>query len=108
MINDDELILYFYRDGLSAARCSEIAECLNSDAALSARYCALVAELDHLGHAPDVPVPELTQARWRAPFAPVCCAQWANTVDVADVGAGCGDPDARHCDRCADARRSPR
>jgi hypothetical protein len=66
VITDDDLILYFYRDGLTEARRSEIAECLNTDAALSAHYCALVVELDQLGQVPEVPVPELAQARWRA------------------------------------------
>jgi hypothetical protein len=69
MINDDELILYFYRDGLDAARRAEIAQRLNSDAAVSARYCELVAELDRLGQVPEVPVPELTLARWKSRLA---------------------------------------
>lgn len=104
MITDDELILYFYRDGLSEAHREEIAARLNSDAALSARYVELVADLDRLGQIPIVPLPELTLMRWRgrlsrearatprpASMLPTWVVAAATLVIGVAIGLGVGD-----------------
>jgi len=44
-MNDDELILYFYGDGLSRAERRNVERALAADPALAARYHALAAEL---------------------------------------------------------------
>lgn len=50
MINDDQLTLYFYDDGLSDHERQHIAQALEQDAALAARYAALAQELEQLRH----------------------------------------------------------
>jgi hypothetical protein len=65
MISDDELLLYFYRDGLSPERALEIQAQLQSDKALQLRWHRLQAQLEALP-APEVPLPELLQERLHA------------------------------------------
>jgi len=55
VISDNDLILYFYRDGLDAERIREIDDALFASDALRARY----TRLQHLMHGADAaPVPE--------------------------------------------------
>jgi hypothetical protein len=64
-INDSELILYHYRDGLPTARLREIAAALATDAALSARYSALCATLDASAlDLPPEPPSDLSERIW--------------------------------------------
>jgi hypothetical protein len=50
-MNDEQLILYYYADGLSKAERRRIGAALASDPALQSRYDALRRELDDLGEA---------------------------------------------------------
>lgn len=64
-IDDDELLLYHYGDGLTAARRAEITRRLGSELELARRYQQLRGELSALP-APAVHVPgAAAQARWR-------------------------------------------
>lgn len=66
MITDNELLLYYYRDGLDAADRQRIAKALSDDAELAARLHRLVARLDAVAMTPDVPVPAHVEERWQA------------------------------------------
>lgn len=66
MISDNELLLYYYRDGLDPAERARIAAALGEQPELAARLHRLVARLDAAASAPDVPVPERVQQRWSA------------------------------------------
>jgi len=65
MITDDELLLYYYRDGLDAAERARIGAALSEQPELARRLHALVARLDAAAAQPEVPVPEHTMQRWR-------------------------------------------
>jgi hypothetical protein len=65
-IDESELILYHYRDGLPAARLREIAAALATDAALSARYSELCAALDASAlDLPPEPASDLSERIWQ-------------------------------------------
>ena len=65
MINDDDLLLYFYQDGLDAARREAITQLLRSDLELARRYQQMRAELNQIP-APEESMPSATaQDRWR-------------------------------------------
>jgi len=66
MITDDELLLYYYRDGLEAAERTRIGAALSEQPALAQRLQNLVARLDAAAAIPEVPVPEQVQQRWQA------------------------------------------
>ena len=66
MISDDELLLYYYRDGLDAAERARIGAALSEQPELAQRLQALVARLDAAAAMPEVPVPAHTQQRWQA------------------------------------------
>jgi hypothetical protein len=66
MIRDDDLLLYYYRDGLEPADRARIGAALAADPALARRLHALVARLDAVAAIPEVPVPEAVAQRWRA------------------------------------------
>jgi hypothetical protein len=66
MISDNDLLLYYYRDGLDAAERERIASALSEQPELAARLHRLVAQLDAAAATPEVPVPEHVQERWRA------------------------------------------
>ena len=66
MISDDDLLLYYYRDGLDAAERARIGTALAGQPELARRLHALVARLDTAAALPDVPVPPQTQQRWQA------------------------------------------
>ena len=65
MISDDELLLYYYRDGLDAAERARIGAALSEQPELARRMQALVARLDAAAASPEVPVPADVQQRWR-------------------------------------------
>jgi hypothetical protein len=69
MITDDELLLYYYRDGLDAAERVRIGAAISNDPDLARRMHALVARLDAAAAMPEVPVPAHTQQRWQAALA---------------------------------------
>jgi len=65
MINDDELLLYYYRE-LEAPEHARISAALAEQPELARRLHVLVAKLDAAAALPEVPVPEQAQQRWRA------------------------------------------
>jgi hypothetical protein len=65
MITDDELLLYYYRDGLDAADRARIGAALSEQPELARRMQALVARLDAAAAMPEVPVPADVQQRWQ-------------------------------------------
>ena len=65
MITDDELLLYYYRDGLDAAERARIGAAISDDPQLARRLHVLVARLDAAAAEPEVPVPAHTMQRWR-------------------------------------------
>ncbi len=66
MITDDELLLYYYRDGLDAGDRARIGAALAGQPELAQRLHRLVARLDAASTAPEVPVPAKIQQRWQA------------------------------------------
>jgi hypothetical protein len=66
MISDDDLILYYYRDGLDTAERARIGAALSAQPELAQRMQALVARLDAAAAMPEVPVPAHIQQRWQA------------------------------------------
>jgi hypothetical protein len=65
MISDDDLLLYYYRDGLDAAERARIGAALSEQPELAQRMQGLVARLDAAAAMPEVPVPEAVQQRWQ-------------------------------------------
>jgi len=66
MITDDDLLLYYYRDGLEADERARIGAALAAQPELARRLHTLVARLDAAAALPEVPVPEHSQQRWHA------------------------------------------
>jgi len=66
MITDDELLLYYYRDGLDAAERARIGAALAAEPELAQRLYKLVARLDAVAAMPEVDVPAGIQQRWMA------------------------------------------
>jgi hypothetical protein len=54
-INDDDLILFYYRDGLDATRLAQIGQALQDSPELAARYGRLTALLDAADEVPPQP-----------------------------------------------------
>ena len=99
MINDDDLLLYHYEDGLSSARRAEITAALAQDEALRARLARLQAECLALREWPTPPPSRATQARWRAALARQArvrresrglLLQWALACTLLLLGIGIG------------------
>lgn len=99
MINDDDLLLYHYDDGLSATRRAEIATALAASASLRERLAQLQAELHSLQPWPQPAPSAAAQARWRAALqqragvdqrrrAPML--QWALACTLLLAGVGIG------------------
>jgi len=65
MINDEDLLLYHYRE-LDAAERARIGAALGAQPELAQRLQALVARLDTAADVPDVPVPSQVMERWRS------------------------------------------
>ena len=66
MISDDDLLLYYYRDGLDAAERARIGAALASNPSSPSGCIGLVAHLDAAAAMPEVPVPAHIQQRWQA------------------------------------------
>ena len=65
-IRDNDLILYFYRDGLDAARIAEIDAALRVSEPLRARFAALRRTLDAADEAPTIePDADFSRRVWR-------------------------------------------
>jgi hypothetical protein len=64
MISDDQLLLYYYRDGLDEAERARIGTALAEQPELAQRLHRLVAQLDTVAQMPEVPVPAHIQRRW--------------------------------------------
>ena len=64
MISDDELLLYYYRDGLDTSERERIGAALSREPELARRLHALVAKLDSAAARPEGTVPAATQQRW--------------------------------------------
>jgi hypothetical protein len=69
MISDDELLLYYYRDGLDAAERARIGTALSQQPELAQRLHRLVAQLDTVAETPEVPVPPHIEQRWQNALA---------------------------------------
>jgi len=69
MISDDELLLYYYRDGLDAAERARIGTALAQQPELAQRLHRLVAQLDTVAETPEVPVPPHIEQRWQSALA---------------------------------------
>lgn len=63
-MNDDKLILYFYKDGLSDTERRDIAVQLERDAALRERYDILCRDLQEIRDSTTATPPPDTVARW--------------------------------------------
>ena len=66
MISDDDLLLYYYRDGLDAAERARIGTALAQQPELAQRLHRLVAQLDTVAEMPEVPVPPHIEQRWHS------------------------------------------
>lgn len=66
MISDDDLLLYYYRDGLDAAERARIGTALAQQPELAQRLHRLVAQLDTVAEMPEIPVPPHIQRRWQS------------------------------------------
>jgi hypothetical protein len=64
MISDDDLLLYYYRDGLDATERARIGTALAEQPELARRLHRLVAQLDTVADMPEVAVPPHVQRRW--------------------------------------------
>lgn len=70
MISDEDLLLYYYRDGLDAADRARIGAALSEQPELAQRLHRLVARLDAAASQPEVPVPAHIQRRWQVALEP--------------------------------------
>ena len=66
MISDDDLLLYYYRDGLEPDDRARIGAALSEQPELAQRLHRLVARLDAVASLPEVPVPAHVRQRWQA------------------------------------------
>jgi hypothetical protein len=64
IMNDDILILYYYKDGLTEAERSQVRKRLQEDAGLRARYEELGRDLARFDAPEPAPVPFDMKARW--------------------------------------------
>ena len=70
LIRDEELVAYYWHEGLESARRDDIAAQLEHSAALRQRYAALVRELDAMAGALQIttqpePAPDFEARLWR-------------------------------------------
>jgi hypothetical protein len=66
MISDEDLLLYYYRDGLEPAERARIGSALAEQPELAQRLHKLVGKLDAVAAFPEGDVPEATRQRWSA------------------------------------------
>ncbi len=64
MISDEQLILYYYRDGLSKQHLEEISMALEQDAQLAERFSMLSSQLGRLEADDEVAAPAPAMRRW--------------------------------------------
>ncbi|MEJ0085747.1 MAG: hypothetical protein WDO72_08700 [Pseudomonadota bacterium] len=77
MISDDDLLLYYYRDGLEPDERTRIGAALAEQPELAQRLHRLISRLDASAAIPEVPVPAETLARWRAALDQAATSQTA-------------------------------
>lgn len=80
MITDEELILYYYRDGLTPEERTRIGVALGEQPELAQRLHRLVARLDAAANAPEVPVPRAVMQRWRTALRQAAANQTTATA----------------------------
>ena len=85
MISDDDLLLYYYRDGLDAAERARIGAALSEQPELAQRLQGLVARLDAAAAMPEAPVPAHTQQRWQAALASAIEREQTTRTDAGDA-----------------------
>ena len=83
MISDDELLLYYYRDGLDTAERARIGTALAQQPELAQRLHRLVAQLDTVAETPEVPVPPHVEQRWQSALARAAATAQNNYVAAA-------------------------
>ena len=66
MISDDDLLLYYYRDGLDAAERARIGAALSEQPELAAATASSRCATRRCRGQPEVPVPAHVQQRWQA------------------------------------------
>jgi hypothetical protein len=64
-ITDDDLVLYYYRDGLEAARVAEIAAALATSPELRERHAAIERAIAHFGQDEMAPDIDLSARLWQ-------------------------------------------
>ncbi len=69
MISDEDLLLYYYRDGLGPAERARVGSALAEQPELAQRLHKLVGKLDAAAAIPEVDVPDAVQQRWRTALA---------------------------------------
>jgi hypothetical protein len=69
LISDDDLLLYYYRDGLDAVDRARIGAAVSDDPQLAQRLQGVVARLDAAAATPEVAVPEDVLRRWQGALA---------------------------------------
>jgi hypothetical protein len=86
-ISDNDLILYFYRDGLDPARQAAIEHALQASAPLRERYATLQRLLDGVDAAPVEADPDFTRRIWQrleerigATAAPRAATRWLDRL----------------------------
>ncbi len=87
MIDDQTLILYYYRDGLTAAQREQVALALAADPELSQRFSRLTEALDRLAQAPVQQPSAEAMARWRGALDGVAAAP-AHVPEPVSASAG--------------------
>jgi anti-sigma factor RsiW len=86
MISDDDLLLYYYRDGLDATERARIGTALAEQPELAQRLHRLVAQLDTAAEMPDVPVPAHIQQRWQSALARAAHRNESTATSAARTG----------------------
>ena len=64
MIDEQTLVLYFYEDGLTEQERGDVADALNNDPLLAARFDKLRRELEEIGDSEITPAPTHLVQRW--------------------------------------------
>lgn len=76
-MNDDDLILYYYNDGLDDAERAAIEAALDDDPTLAARYRELRLSLERFDEMPAIRPPEQAVARWHRSIERAAAAERA-------------------------------